>query len=98
MIGLLLQNQSEGLFVIPISATSPLSQLTWGPNFHKFARLLEEYLFMAIYTMELILRIMAYGCAKCCRDGWFVFDACLVLGMHIIGRVAVWRIRDILVG
>ena len=35
MIGLLLQNQSEGLFVIPISARSMLSELTWGRDFHK---------------------------------------------------------------
>eukprot|EP00434_Breviolum_minutum_P025608 symbB.v1.2.022626.t1/scaffold2014.1/size92328/5 len=48
-----------------------------------------EYLFMAIYTMELILRIMAYGCAKCCRDGWFVFDACLVVVAYV-GKIIPW--------
>jgi len=48
-----------------------------------------EYLFIAIYTMELILRIMAYGCAKCCRDGWFVFDACLVVVAYI-GKIIPW--------
>lgn len=32
---------------------------------------------MAIYTVELLLRVAAYGCAKCCRDGWFLFDAIL---------------------
>eukprot|EP00438_Fugacium_kawagutii_P012117 Skav220366 [mRNA] locus=scaffold609:111533:115978:+ [translate_table: standard] len=37
----------------------------------------EEYLFITIYSLELLLRIMAYGCAKCCRDGWFLFDAIL---------------------
>lgn len=37
-----------------------------------------EYMFMAIYTVELILHLMAYGFRKCFTDGWFVFDAILV--------------------
>ncbi|CAJ1371877.1 unnamed protein product [Effrenium voratum] len=37
-----------------------------------------EYIFMSIYTTELILRLMAYGLAKCCVDGWFIFDSLLV--------------------
>ena len=38
---------------------------------------LKEYMFMAIYTVELILHLMAYGFRKCFTDGWFVFDAIL---------------------
>eukprot|EP00435_Cladocopium_sp_Y103_P064196 s107_g25.t2 len=48
-----------------------------------------EYLFIAIYTMELILRVMAYGCSKCCRDGWFLFDAVLVLVAYV-GKIIPW--------
>ncbi|OLQ00119.1 Voltage-dependent L-type calcium channel subunit alpha-1S [Symbiodinium microadriaticum] len=42
-----------------------------------------EYLFMTFYTIELVLRLMAYGWARCCTDGWFLFDAVLVFVAYL---------------
>mmetsp|Transcript_26149 Transcript_26149/g.60552 ORF Transcript_26149/g.60552 Transcript_26149/m.60552 type:complete len:503 (-) Transcript_26149:130-1638(-) len=42
-----------------------------------------EYVFMSIYTTELVLRLMAYGWVRCCRDGWFLFDAVLVFVAYL---------------
>jgi len=42
-----------------------------------------EYVFMTFYTVELVLRLMAYGWARCCTDGWFLFDAVLVFVAYL---------------